>query len=113
MKIKHSEWQTDPLGHWPDVGDHDIRLTMGYIPSFLKEHDRPAAQQIAEEYTGGWHPLPAWKMADNGVVTYPGDLPLWPAALLEKQDGEIVRFYPGARVSITQPNGDFEVALID
>ncbi len=114
--IELSDWMLDPLGVWPDVKPADIQASMGYIPSFLTKHDEPAADQIQEHYAqyGGWKPLAGWVMNQDGVISYPGDpLSLKPAALLQKQDGEIVRFYPGAWVSICQKNGDYEVARID
>lgn len=113
--IELSDWKTDPLKKWPRVDDAAIRESMGFIPAFLTTHEGSAAAQFDAAYQkyGGWSPMAAWVMDDQGVLRYPGDEPVYPAAILEKSDGETVRFYPGAWVSIRQPNGDYEVARLD
>ena len=111
--IQLADWETDPLNLWKGVQRKQILESMGVIPLFIADHDKPAAKQIAEYYIGGWSPMDGWEMLANGCVKYSGDQPLSPAAQLVKLDGEIVRFYPGAWISIQQENGDFEIARID
>lgn len=114
-------WITDPLEHWPDVSQDNIIDSMGSIPSFLPLSDVPAKEQIDLHYAayGGWKPLPGWIMDIRGVIQFPGDRELTPAALLVMDNGEQVRFYPGAWVSIRQPDGiletsnTYEVARLD
>lgn len=95
----------------------DPRATLdhlGAIPEFLAAFDpRPAAEQITEQYCGGWMPFKGFCEIDGGrYLKYPGDPPmslLWEVKLRE----ETVRVYESAWVSITQPDGAVDYARLD
>lgn len=88
---------------------------LGFIPDFLSEEDpRPAREQFDQNYAhgGGWKHFEGFKMLPNGNLKYPGDPPV--ALLLEtKLRDEIIRFYDCSWVTITQPDGSFEVCRMD
>lgn len=89
---------------------------LGLIPMFLSEQDdAPARVQFNERYShgGGWQPMKGWKSGPAGEIMYPGDPPLAPIAIATLHDLEIIRVYPHAWVSITQPDGSFEVSRMD
>jgi hypothetical protein len=86
---------------------------LGLIPHFLLEDDpRPAAEQFAERYVGGWRPMPGFTMNEDGSLKYPGDPSLYVLAECFFRT-EIIRFYDHAWVSITQPDATFEVCRMD
>jgi len=86
---------------------------LGLIPSFLSETDpRSAAKQIDAHYISGWRPQPGFSMRTDGALLYPGDPPMLPLALFDLRR-EIVRVYKYGYASITQPDGSFEVCLLD
>ncbi len=87
---------------------------LGIIPSFLDEDDpRPAREQIASSYCGGWSPFDGpVKMLPNGDFSYPGDPPTKLLAETRLRD-EVIRFYDHAWVAIVQPDGSFEIDRLD
>lgn len=88
---------------------------LGFIPTFLSKADgRPAAQQFHERYAhgGGWSPMKGWSMGPVGEILYPGEPALAPIAVAALGE-EVIRVYPSAWVSITQPDGSFEVSRMD
>lgn len=92
------------------------RDLLGLIPSFLREADpRPAREQIDTAYAhgGGWRPFRGFTVLNgSGVIQYPGDSALeWIAAAFLRD--EVIRVYPHAWVSITQPDGSTEIARMD
>ena len=91
------------------------REVLGFIPDFLDPDDpRSASAQFNERYAhgGGWNPMSAWKMGPTGEIRYPEDETLFPIAIGILHDG-VIRVYPSAWVSITQPDGSFEVSRMD
>jgi hypothetical protein len=85
-------------------------LHLGYVPTFLSEDDpRPAAVQINEHYAhgGGWSP-----MRRGAFAALADDPPLALIAEARLRD-ETLRFYEGSWLSITQPDGSFEVSRLD
>ena len=88
---------------------------LGLIPMFLSRADgRPAREQFDEHYAhgGGWHPMSGWSMGPVGEILYPGEAALPPIAVAALGE-EVIRIYPHAWVSITQPDGSFEVSRMD
>lgn|SRR5215472_12346674 len=96
--------QLDPRAH----PDH-----LGFIPSFLSEHDpRPAAEQFRENYIGGWTSFKGFKLLPNGTLKYPGD-PFIPPLFKSQLRDETITVYAHAWVMITQADGTWEVARLD
>lgn len=86
---------------------------LGLIPSFLDRDDpRPAKEQFAEAYIGGWRPLTSFKKLDNHAIQFPGDLPLKPIAVTHLRN-EVIVLYPYSWVGIFQPDGSFEISRMD
>jgi hypothetical protein len=97
----------------------DSRVTMdhvGLIPSFLDFDDpRPAREQFDTNYAhgGGWHPSSVFTMnPENMTLTYPGDPPFKPLALIQFRD-ERIYIYESAFVAIVQPDHTYEVSRMD
>lgn len=87
---------------------------LGLIPSFLSPDDeRPAAEQIASNYCGGWDSFKGFTFnPDTWALSYPGDpdlLPLFTATLR----GEAIIVYQSGFTAILQPDGSFDVARLD
>lgn len=98
----------------PDV----LPRALGYIPQIIRTDDmRPSSEQIHERYAhgGGWSPWERgkWTMDDDGTMHYPQDDPMEPLAILVHPNGETVRFYDCAIISITNADGTFDVARLD
>lgn len=92
-------------GYGPDV--------LGPIPGFLSEDDpRPAAEQIAENYCGGWDSFKGFTLGSDETLLYPGDPPLKPIAVTRLRS-ELIVLYEHAFLRIEQPDGSFDVARID
>ncbi len=86
---------------------------LGLIPSFLDEDDpRPAREQFDAKYIGGWMPFPGFEMLEGGDLKYPED-PVTICLAETKLRDETIRFYQSSWVSITQPDGSFEVSRMD
>ena len=88
---------------------------LGLLPELVSGADpRPARDQFAENYAygGGWRPMKGWEHEGNGVLTYPGDNPLYPIAEAKLRD-ETIRVYESAWVAIFQPDGSFEISRMD
>lgn len=86
---------------------------LGFIPSFLREDDpRPARDQFAEQYIGGWSPFKGFKKLEDGSLLYKGDPPLEPLYEAHLRN-EHITVYRHAWVTITQPDGTFEVSRMD
>jgi hypothetical protein len=89
---------------------------LGFVPSFLDEHDpRPAAEQFHANYIGGWHPQDGFKRSNNGggfQLTYPGDATLHPFAMMKLRK-ELILVYPHGYVGIFHADGSCEIARLD
>lgn len=89
---------------------------LGYIPMYFPDDDpRPAVEQINERYGpvgGQWRPQEGWKMGET-QITYPGDPPRALVAEARLLSGEVLRLYSGGRVAVVQPDGSFEVGVMD
>ncbi len=90
---------------------------LGFIPQWLDENNpEPAAKQFDNNYQhgGGWHAFGKDKYTMNaaGDIKYPGDpYNKW---LFEGQfRDEVIRVHEHEFVSITQPDGTFEVCRMD
>jgi hypothetical protein len=92
----------------------ELTDVLGFIPEFISELDpRPAREQIADNYCGGWRPMRG--MARNPItsaLTYPGDPPMVPLATARLRD-EIIYVYESGWTAIVQPDGSFEVSRLD
>jgi hypothetical protein len=87
---------------------------VGIIPHWLDESDmRNAREQLDEHYQhgGGWHPFTGFKLKGMNL-TYSGDPPLKPLAIMKFRD-ETIAIYRYGWVMILQPNGSFEVCRMD
>ncbi len=88
---------------------------LGLIPAFLSEDDpRSARAQFHENYAhgGGGFSMKGWSMGPVGEIMYPGDPAYQPIAVARLRE-EVIRIYPHAWASITQPDGAFEVSRMD
>ena len=88
---------------------------VGMIPHWLDESDmRNAREQLDEHYQhgGGWQPFHGFKLKKDLSLSYPGDPPHKPLALMKLRD-EVVAIYQYGWVMILQPNGSFEVCRMD
>lgn len=88
---------------------------LGFIPQFLTHADpRPAREQFDTGYVhgGGWTPFNGFTQNKDGSLSYPGDPPMVVLAECKFRD-EVVRFHECSWVSITQPDGSFEVCRMD
>jgi hypothetical protein len=95
----------------PDV-DPEI---IGPIPLWLDEEDpRPAREQLDEHYQhgGGWQPFPGFELGKDHKLTYPGDPPMAPLALLKFRN-ELILWYPYSWIMILQKDRSFEVCRMD
>lgn len=98
---------------WIPQGKRASVEHLGFIITFLDVDDpRSAKEQFAEKYVGGWHPMPKFKMLENGDLRYPGD-PVSPVLWMTRLRDEVIRVYDYGFVSITQSDGSFEVARMD
>jgi len=86
---------------------------LGILPSFLSSIDpRPAAEQIAEKYCGGWDALKGFtRDAESLALGYAGDPPMLPVAVTTLRD-ERIYLYEYGWTCIVQPDGSFEVARL-
>ncbi len=90
---------------------------LGFLPEILLPDDpRPVREQLAERYThgGGYNPFKGFTL-DSGTMTltYPGDPPLRPGALL-KIGKEVVFYYPrGSWLLIMQTDKSWVVTRVD
>lgn len=86
---------------------------LGYVPEFFSAADpRPAREQIAENYIGGWSPMRGFQVTDDGI-RYSGGDPIWELVAEAKLRDETIRFYRGAWVGIFQPDGSHEISCVD
>ena len=93
----------------PNISLHD---TVGIIPHFLNEQDpRPAKEQFDTAYVSGWQPFHGFRR-DDLTLTYPGDPPMKPLALITFKN-ERIFVYQHAWVMILEKDGTFEVARMD
>lgn len=100
----------------------NARHLLGHIPDWLNEaNPAPARDQLHHAYVhgGGWWTMPGWSMDRKSLaITYDGDPPLNPVALIHFRD-ETIAVYPHAWVAIIRHplNGwaefTFEVARMD
>lgn len=91
-----------------------VFAAVGIIPVFLSETDpRPAREQFAERYIGGWMPIEGFAFhPDTLTLTYPGDPPMYAIAKATLRE-ETILVFPHAWVLILQPNGTWEVSRMD
>lgn len=86
---------------------------VGFLPDIISPEDpRPAAVQIAENYVGGWRPLPDCTLRADNSFSYPGDpisRPLCSATLRE----ELIVLYRYGFLAIIQPDRSFEISRVD
>ncbi len=94
---------------------------LGFIPEFFSDYDdRPAKEQIAENYGhgGGYHPMEGWEFnPEDHTILYTGEEPYKPLAhsILHEGDEteEHLYFYEYAWVCIVQMDGTFAVTRMD
>lgn len=86
---------------------------LGYLPSFLSEHDpRSATEQLHSNYVfGGWQPFKGFTLTYSGLK-YPGDRPMKLLAEATLRD-EKVQLYECSWVAVVQADGSYEVARLD
>lgn len=85
---------------------------LGYVPEFFSElDDRSAAEQVAANYIGGWHPLAGFRMLGD-TLCFPGDPPMHPLAMSRLRDERLL-FYPSSWLAIVQADGAYEVSRVD
>lgn len=86
---------------------------LGLIPGFLVPGDpRPAVEQFAERYQGGWDVMPGFALIDGAALKYPGD-PLMDPIARVTVNGDLVLVYSGSWVCVVRPDRTFEVARLD
>lgn len=86
---------------------------VGFIPGFVSELDeRPAREQINENYCGGWNGQKGFTMDADRRLHFPEDPPLVPLAFMELRDETIIVYLYGY-TAIVQPDKSFEVARLD
>jgi hypothetical protein len=89
----------------------------GMIPEFLSEYnERSAREQLDQAYRhgGGWRPMKGWNFEpESKAIKYPGDPEMYPVAMMELHEKEMIYVYPHAWVVIVQPDGSFEIARMD
>ena len=87
---------------------------LGFIPAFMDEGDpRPAAEQIAASYIGGWDSFKGFTYnPQTHELSYPGDPPMLNVASAYLRD-ELVLVYPYGWTVIVQPDGSFDAARLD
>lgn len=85
---------------------------LGFIPSFLSGEDpRPAVEQIADNYCGGWDSFKGPTFDADFRLCYPGDPPMTPRAWTTLRD-ETIRVYDYGFTAIFQQDGSFDVARL-
>jgi hypothetical protein len=111
----------------PDDPNPEHGLThdaLGFVPQFLHtDDDRPAAEQIDDNYAhgGGWRPNPDramfWRISkhDAALVYDDGDGPaeVQPLVATAQLRDEEIHIYDGAWMAIIQPDGSFQVSRVD
>jgi hypothetical protein len=90
---------------------------LGLVPSFFDLDDsRPARDQLNERYShgGGWQPVRRDRIiaCSSRSLLFRNDPSLLALADTLLREEAIV-FYEGSWLSITQPDGSFEVARVD
>lgn len=86
----------------------------GFIPDFLDETDpRPAREQLAERYIGGWNPFKGFAFdAATMTLRYEDDPVLLPESALLFRD-ETLLIYQSDWVLILQKDNSFEISRMD
>jgi hypothetical protein len=85
---------------------------LGYIPSFLSLEDpRPAKEQFASNYIGGWHPYTGFTLRGLSLH-FLGDPPMRPLFASILRD-ELIFVYDHGWVMILQQDNSFEVSRMD
>jgi hypothetical protein len=88
----------------------------GFIPYWLDTEDpRPAAKQLDEHYQhgGGWTPQEGFTFdKKTKAVSYPGDPPFQPIAIMRFRDETIIA-YQYSYFLILQKDGSFEICRMD
>lgn len=84
----------------------------GLLPEMADPNDpRPAREQFAENYVGGWRPFVGFTLTEAGIE-YPGDPVVPPLAEARLRDERIV-LYRYSWVAIIQPDGSYEISRMD
>lgn len=102
----------------PGIPMREAGALIGELPCFVDDKDpRPAREQFNANYQhgGGWLPFGQGQWTLNfttWTLSYPGDPPLYPVAIMKLRDERIV-IYRHAIVMILQPDNSFEVARMD
>lgn len=103
------------IQEWGMMPDCDFENEVGLIPHFLDvTSPRSAIEQFADNYQGGWSPLPGFTWdKKTGALSYPGDPPMMPRAWTKFRD-EVIIVYPYGWVLVTDANGfSFECSRMD
>ncbi len=99
----------------PGFEKYSLLNLVGFIPDMISESDpRPLIEQLNSGYAhgGGWSPFRGFAQLPNGDLKYPEDPPT--KALVEGEfRGDIIRIHESAWVSVTFPDGTFEVCRMD
>ena len=89
---------------------------VGLLRFWLDVNDlRPVTEQLGDNYIGGWVPFQAkdkLRFLGAGVIQYPGDPPMHPAALTMIRD-EAVVVYPDSWVLVVRRDGTFDMMRMD
>lgn len=99
----------DPIPYHPYV------TVTGYLPSFLSEDDpRPAREQIDANYGhgGGWRPFLMGMTLKGNALHFPGDPP-YPLVAKAKLRDETLLLFKFSWLAIVQPDGSYEIAMVD
>lgn len=90
---------------------------LGFIPEWLSDNDHtPLTEQLNRCYGhgGGWSPFSGFTLREDNALTYPGDPPQHPIAMIEVEDHEEKVFiYEHAWVAVIWPDRRFEVCRMD
>lgn len=87
---------------------------VGFIPDFLHQTDpRPAAEQFAANYCGGWDTFKGFTIGGDFSLKYPGDPVMHPIMWCMSPSGERVFIYESGWTMVLQQDGNFEVARLD
>jgi hypothetical protein len=112
----HCDRHRKPTMRWYSNDQYtaqEISDLLGFIPYYLNEDDpRPASEQIAARFVGGWKPTIGFTMNSDLTMFYEDDPLLVPVALTRLRE-EMIVVYPHAWVAIVRKNDTFEVARCD
>ena len=86
----------------------------GFIPTFLHaSNPLSTIEQLDEGYVSGWRKFDGFTLnKDNLELSYPGDPPMLPRAVVKFKD-DIIAIYDYAWVLVLMPSGEWEVCRMD